>query len=358
MQTVLNIANNYFGTDVFRNISTAQRELGYKSKTVVFLRNSVTQYTYDKNEILLVREASFFNILFRALPFLRFYYHKKKIENFIEGDEIRSVHSHTLHSNGSLGSKIACHLKIPHVSSIRNTDVNLAIPKFIHLRRFYKKTLFNSVFVTCPNSAYKNYIYKTFGITCTLLQNPIDPYWCSETARLVSDDRRDELRVCVVGEIRQNKNQLSVLSALATLGIRCRLQLIGDVFDPIYFNKIIGGQGNVRVEHIGHLDSKESVKKVLIENQVMCMPSIYETFGLALIESAMSGVPVVFTKGQAIDGYLEDGLIGFKVNPNDIFSIADGILKAKELDPKTVKNIAKEKFNSVSYQITLGKLYA
>jgi len=55
------------------------------------------------------------------------------------------------------------------------------------------------------------------------------------------------------------------------------------------------------------------------------MPSYNETFGLVYLEAMSQGLPIIHTKGQGIDGYFEDGTVGYSVNPKDIDDIVEKI---------------------------------
>ena len=47
---------------------------------------------------------------------------------------------------------------------------------------------------------------------------------------------------------------------------------------------------------------------------VFAMPSIFETFGLVYLEALSQNLPVVYTKGQGIDGMF-DNTVGIGVDP-------------------------------------------
>lgn len=55
------------------------------------------------------------------------------------------------------------------------------------------------------------------------------------------------------------------------------------------------------------------------------MPSRYETFGLVYIEALSQGLPIIYTLGQGVSGYFEDGTVGYGVKPNNIGDIAEKI---------------------------------
>jgi len=47
------------------------------------------------------------------------------------------------------------------------------------------------------------------------------------------------------------------------------------------------------------------------------MPSQFETFGLVYVEAMTRGLPIIYTRGQGIDQYFEDGVVGFPIAYND-----------------------------------------
>ena len=54
------------------------------------------------------------------------------------------------------------------------------------------------------------------------------------------------------------------------------------------------------------------------------MPSLHETFGLVSVEALSQNLPVIYTKGQAIDGMFPPN-IGVAVNPLSVDEIKDAI---------------------------------
>lgn len=57
---------------------------------------------------------------------------------------------------------------------------------------------------------------------------------------------------------------------------------------------------------------------------VFAMPSIFETFGLVYLEALSQNLPVVYTKGQGIDGMF-DNTVGIGVDPLSVEEIKNAI---------------------------------
>lgn len=57
----------------------------------------------------------------------------------------------------------------------------------------------------------------------------------------------------------------------------------------------------------------------------LAMPSLRESFGMVFIEAMMAGLPVVYPRGQAIDGYLDEHPFAIAVDPRDPAAITQGL---------------------------------
>ena len=82
-----------------------------------------------------------------------------------------------------------------------------------------------------------------------------------------------------------------------------------------------------RVHFAGYVDEEEKVDHLRL-GDVFAMPGRGEGFGIVYLEAMACGIPVV---GSQLDGSkdaLLDGKLGTLVNPDDIESIREGLLKA------------------------------
>lgn len=64
----------------------------------------------------------------------------------------------------------------------------------------------------------------------------------------------------------------------------------------------------------------------------LLLPSLNETFGMVYVEALFAGVPILFTQGTAIDGYLDGLDVGRTVPPRDARAIAAAIV---DIDTRT-----------------------
>ena len=71
----------------------------------------------------------------------------------------------------------------------------------------------------------------------------------------------------------------------------------------------------------GLIESKEELMRLYRSSDIFVMVSSNETFGLVYIEAISQGLPVIYSKGQGIDGYFSNGTIGYVCTPSNVNEI-------------------------------------
>jgi glycosyltransferase involved in cell wall biosynthesis len=74
----------------------------------------------------------------------------------------------------------------------------------------------------------------------------------------------------------------------------------------------------------GYIDGPEGMSVM----DLFVLSSVWEGFGLVLLEAMMAGVPVVATRVNAIPEIVDDGKTGFLAEPSDVDSLATAIERA------------------------------
>ncbi|MDB5581800.1 MAG: hypothetical protein JWR80_6976 [Bradyrhizobium sp.] len=72
----------------------------------------------------------------------------------------------------------------------------------------------------------------------------------------------------------------------------------------------------------------------------LVLPSLNETFGMAYVEALFAGIPIIYTAGTGIDGYLDDLDVGIAVPPRDSASIAAAMLQVMSRSQEMRVNIS------------------
>jgi glycosyltransferase involved in cell wall biosynthesis len=123
------------------------------------------------------------------------------------------------------------------------------------------------------------------------------------------------------GTVEPRKNLPRLLEAFLSLDLDETLVLAG----PEGWNEDLGplvARAGQRVRSLGFVDP-DSLRGLYAGAKVFCYPSLFEGFGLPVIEAMAQGAPVVTSSGTATEEAA--GGAAVLVDPHDVGSIADGI---------------------------------
>lgn len=127
-----------------------------------------------------------------------------------------------------------------------------------------------------------------------------------------------------VGNVEARKNQITLARALADTGLP--LVIIGQVREHGYAERLFAEAGP-RLRFLGPLDHADPLlASAYAACSVFALPSMLETPGLAALEAAAAGAPLVVTREGAAPEYFDDD--ARYVDPHDPADIARGIAAA------------------------------
>jgi starch synthase len=99
----------------------------------------------------------------------------------------------------------------------------------------------------------------------------------------------------------------------------------------------------------GRIFDRARLSELYRQSRAFCLPSLYEPYGLVLIEAMSHGVPCVGTRVEAIPEILDGGRAGLLVPPADVESLAKQLLRllgdeelARELGAAGRRHVATE----------------
>jgi glycosyltransferase involved in cell wall biosynthesis len=141
------------------------------------------------------------------------------------------------------------------------------------------------------------------------------------------------LRLLAVGTLQPRKNLIRLLEAVKMIAreIPIVLRIIGpDGFQAAAIRE--HDVGNAQVEIIGYV-ADDALADAYRWADMLVYPSIYEGFGLPVIEAMACGTPVVTSTGGSLPEVAGDAAI--IVDPLSVVAIADGIRRIAEDGPGT-----------------------
>ncbi len=267
---------------------------------------------------------------------------RRSIERQVPIPDISVIHAHYLFSAGGVAWQMKQSYGIPYIAAVRNTDLNFFFRFAVHLRHFGIQILEDANRVIFISPAAREFIISQHvpdGLKATIcskseiIPNGIDDFWLQNMYARPSRPRISRsISLLYVGEVSKNKNletSIRVTDTLNQRGYNASLDIIGNGPD---MQRIVGmAQKRPETIHMhGRITSKEQLIRLYRNADIFIMPSITETFGLVYLEAMSQGLPVIYTKDQGIDGYFEDGFIGYGCTPRNQNMIADRVERVLE----------------------------
>src|SRR5690625_1013432 len=280
-------------------------------------------------------------------PYHKFFYgrkirkQKKDLIKLI-GNEVKSIaltHAHTWFSDGGTAYLLNKKYQIPYIVNVRNTDINSFYKYAFHYRGFAHRVLLKSEAVVFISHAYKN---KTLDILPANLRKAV-----SDKSHVIPNGivqeyfnplKKDKciegkLNLITISSLDSNKNietKLKLINALNKQGLDVQLKVIGSGPLKDKLKALVQELGiESNVQFLGYLEKNE-IKMHLDSSHIFILTSFKETFGIAYIEALARGLPIIYTQGQGVDGFFQQGEVGFAVEPTDLTGLQKGIEKIQQ----------------------------
>jgi len=182
----------------------------------------------------------------------------------------------------------------------------------------------------------------------TVIHNSIDvqelkPDWESTRALGFSEDSSvsHSKRVIVVANFTRVKGHRTLLNAMAKLptDVMSECWLVGDGPERAETERLaefLGLKNRVRF-----LGSRNDVPALLRQCDLLVLPSLWEGFGIALVEAMVLGVPTLACRAGGVSEIIRDGETGLLVPPGDADAMAAGIQRLLSDDALRARLAAK-----------------
>lgn len=332
---ILHIASDFSNTNVHSSLYKALDKMGLSQ--IVFNPIRVQKReTIGRNEF----EAKNCKFVYADVvkPYHRYSYHLKRmaifnaLQNRIDLNKVDLVHAATLFTDGGQAYKIFQKYHIPYVVAIRNTDINGFLDKLPNTWKAGRKILCNSSVIVFISKAlmdkFSNHrvvkpILPKIKDKMMLIPNGIDDFFLDNISYAPHHYGHD---ILYVGNFSPNKNVFRLGEAVLKLKKEEQFKDItltlvgGGGGDDSQVQAMISTYPNV-FHYLGPIYEKGKLIDIFRSHSVFAMPSITESFGLVYLEALSQNLPVLYTKGQGIDGLLE-GPVGIGVDPFSIDAIS------------------------------------
>lgn len=190
--------------------------------------------------------------------------------------------------------------------------------KNILIKHFwYTIPLRRAHFITAISHQSKKEIIKIIGINpdkILVIYNPLPDI--SKIAVQQNTSKSD--KILIIGT-KSNKNLERVIEAVN--GMSVELNILG-----LLTSNQVGLLKNNRIDYRNYTNlSYDKVLALYIESSFLCFPSLYEGFGVPIIEAQALGIPVVTSNYGAMQEIANNAAC--LVDPHSVPSIREGILK-------------------------------
>jgi len=240
--------------------------------------------------------------------------------------------------------------KIPYIAHI-HADVGPS-GKLGFLLPFYKKMFLQKILnsawkIVVPTTDYVNLISKKYSIPKTKIyriSNGVD----LEHFRSVTTKLYNPVRLLSVGRLCKQKNFPLLIQSFKLFMENNRsnmeLHIVGEgeeknkIFDLIKKEKL-----EKKVTLHGALLGKD-LYDIYSYSDIFILTSVYESFGLVLIEAMASGLPIVVSDIIAVKNIVKNNITGLlvKPTPEDFAGAVEKLLGNSQLRKKLIKNSLKE----------------
>ncbi len=246
------------------------------------------------------------------------------------GERLDLIHAHKLSFEGLAGYWLSGWLRVPLVCSIRGEVEEKVFRAKPHYGRLYARVLRHCQHIHYVSAWSQPAIQRKLGGALTK-QSLLPNFVRMETIRPRPTFEPNSFASILHLDVYKKKGLDRLLPAFREALDRVpemTLDLIGrgEAATFARLDHLIeqhGLKGRVRLTGpVAHAD----LLTRLPDYAGMVLPSHNETFGMAYVEALLSGVPVIYSKGTGIDGYLDDVPAAIGVDPKSIGSIRDGLL--------------------------------
>jgi glycosyltransferase involved in cell wall biosynthesis len=190
------------------------------------------------------------------------------------------------------------------------------------------------------------------------IPNGVAPRFLDAQAAAIEPIVDRPLRVLAIGTLQPRKNLLRLLAAVRRVAVErpVHLRVVGpDGHGAALIREALADAGDVQVDVAGYVAEEDLVREYTGADMLV-YPSIYEGFGLPLVEAMACGLPVVTSTGGSLPEVAGDAAL--IVDPLDESAIADAIRRLAD-DPVLRRELStrgRERARGFTWSAAAGRL--
>ena len=351
---ILHISNGYADSKVHSNLTRALDNLGIEQTVYCPVREErlLGKNQFEGKHIDFVYSSSiksWYKYVYHFKRWMLYHDMKRKVD-LRKYDVIQAP---TFFSDGGLALKAHKKYGTPYIVAVRNTDINTYIKRLKHTYRIGREIALNAckiVFISkgemkeFVESEFAKPIYDQIKDKIVFQPNGIEDYWHQHIAH----DQRKGHDVLYIGDYTPNKNVGRLIEAILQLrkekgfeDVRLIIvggEKVGTVWKTDENLKQLIADNPDAVKALGKIYDKEKLSEVMRSCALFAMPSIHETFGLVYIEALSQNLPVIYTKGQGIDGIFDES-VGIGIDALSVEDVKNAILTILQNPDKYSNNV-------------------
>ena len=269
------------------------------------------------------------------------------------------IHVHSMRNAGYLAFEISKKYNIPYVLTEHSTAFAKKLVKNKELG-YLENIVRGSSYNIAVSHQFKELLNQTFQSSCwNYIPNMVKQEFLSYRKNHVQNKF---IFLCVCNLI-TNKSVNTLIRAFAIYSNyegEAVLNIAGEGPERSYLEILVKKLGlESKVKFLGSL-TREQVKIEMSQASVFVLPSIFETFGVVIIEALAMGLPVIGTRCGGPESIIIDK-VGILVEPGSVSQLAQAMINIytnyQGYYSKDIKEYCENKFSEKAVISELTKIY-
>ncbi|MEF9933461.1 MAG: glycosyltransferase family 4 protein [Cetobacterium sp.] len=336
---ILHINSYYYTNKIHENFLKKLDKSGIENTCLVPVEKKNINNSFQVGSKSNVEVEKIFKKIDKFLIVSKMLKIKKIVEKKVKAEKFDIIHAHTLFTNGYGAFKIKQQYDIDYIVAVRNTDINVFFKKVIFLRKLGINILKNAKQVIFISESLKIKFFEKYvqqkdfselEQKSIVIPNGLDDFWIENQKVEKEYFHDDKINLLFVGALDDNKDILGLAESIKSFKLdkEIVLRVVGSGKNQLKIEEL-SKKYPKKIIYLGRINEKEKLKEVFDKTDIFVMVSKYETLGMVYLEALSQAIPVIYTKGEAIDRMIPNGL-AIGVEYKDYSKILESIIKIAE----------------------------